>query len=145
MSIANIYLTFNGNCREAFKFYEKVLQKKISVLNVFGEMPPQPGFELSEENKTRDMHVTLPASAETSLMGSDTFPHQPVSFGNNFSISLSPDSKEEADRIFSELSQEGNVVVPISDTFWNAYFGMVEDQFGVNWMINLNLTHSRSI
>ncbi|EMS33626.1 PhnB protein [Mariniradius saccharolyticus AK6] len=105
-------------------------------------MPPQPGFELSEADKNRVMHVTLPISKETSLMGSDTFPHQPVSFGDNFSISISPDSKKEADRIFKELGEAGNVVMPMADTFWNAYFGMVKDKFGVNWMINFDSSHS---
>lgn len=142
MAIVNIYLTFNGNCKEAFDFYASVLQQKFSDFNLFGEMPPQPGFELSEADKNRVMHVTLPISKETSLMGSDTFPHQPVSFGDNFSISISPDSKKEADRIFEELSEGGNVVMPMSDTFWNAYFGMVKDKFGVNWMINFDSSHS---
>lgn len=142
MAIVNIYLTFNGNCKEAFDFYASVLQQKISDFNLFGEMPPQPGFELSEADKNRVMHVTLPISKETSLMGSDTFPHQPVSFGDNFSISISPDSKKEADRIFKELAEGGNVVMPMSDTFWNAYFGMVKDKFGVNWMINFDSSHS---
>ena len=139
MAGVNIYLTFNGNCKEAFDFYAAVLQREISDFNVFGEMPPQPGFELTEDDKKRVMHVTLPISSETSIMGSDTFPHQPVSFGNNFSISLSPDSKIEADRVFNELSQGGSIVMPMSDTFWNAYFGMVQDKFGVNWMINFDL------
>ncbi|WP_040479724.1 VOC family protein [Mariniradius saccharolyticus] len=142
MAIVNIYLTFNGNCKEAFEFYASVLQQKISDFNLFGEMPPQPGFELSEADKNRVMHVTLPISKETSLMGSDTFPHQPVSFGDNFSISISPDSKKEADRIFKELGEAGNVVMPMADTFWNAYFGMVKDKFGVNWMINFDSSHS---
>jgi PhnB protein len=142
MAIVNIYLTFNGNCKEAFDFYASVLQKKISDFNIFGEMPPQPGFELSEADKNRVMHVTLPISKETSLMGSDTFPHQPVSFGDNFSISISPDSKTEADRVFNELLDGGNVVMPMSDTFWNAYFGMVKDKFGVNWMINFDSANS---
>ena len=142
MAIVNIYLTFNGNCKEAFDFYASVLQQKISDFNLFGEMPPQPGFELSEADKNRVMHVTLPISKETSLMGSDTFPHQPVSFGDNFSISISPDSKKEADRIFKELAEGGNVVMPMADTFWNAYFGMVKDKFGVNWMINFDSSHS---
>lgn len=142
MAIVNIYLTFNGNCKEAFDFYATVLQKKISDFNVFGEMPPQPGFELSEGDRNRVMHVTLPISKETSLMGSDTFPHQPVSFGDNFSISISPDSKKEADRVFNELAEGGNVVMPMADTFWNAYFGMVKDRFGINWMINFDSVHS---
>lgn len=142
MAIVNIYLTFNGNCKEAFDFYASLLQQKISDFNLFGEMPPQPGFELSEADKNRVMHVTLPISKETSLMGSDTFPHQPVSFGDNLSISISPDSKKEADRIFKELAEGGNVVMPMADTFWNAYFGMVKDKFGVNWMINFDSLHS---
>lgn len=142
MAVVNIYLTFNGNCREAFDFYASVLQKKISEYHVFGDMPPQPGYEVTEAEKNLVMHVTLTVSGETSLMGSDTFPHQPVNFGNNFSISLSPDSKDEADRVFAQLAKDGSVTMPMSETFWNSYFGMVQDKFGVNWMINLDLTNS---
>lgn len=142
MATVNIYLSFNGNCREAFEFYAGVLQQEISDFNIFGEMPPQPGFEVTDAEKNLVMHVTLPISSETSIMGSDTFPHQPVSVGNNFSISLSPDSREESDRVFFALSQGGTVVVPMADTFWNSYFGMVADKFGVNWMINFDLTNS---
>ena len=81
--------------------------------------------------------MSLPISAETVLMGSDTMPgihdHQ---VGNNISLSINTDSREEADLIFNGLSAGGKVSMPLADTFWGAYFGMWTDKFGINWMVN---------
>ena len=87
------------------------------------------------------MHVNLPISAETSLMGSDILPNMGTSFtvGDNFSISVGVNSKEEADKLFAALSAGGKVTMPLATTFWNAYFGMWEDKFGINWMVNYDL------
>ena len=143
MTLVNIYLTFNGNCREAFEFYSKVFNKEFTNISTFGEMPSQEGFEIPESEKDKIMHVSLPFSSETALMGSDTGGHSGnVTIGNNFSVSVRPENKAEADRIFHALSQDGNVVMQMTDTFWNAYFGMVTDKFGINWMINFENPHS---
>lgn len=138
MATANIYLTFDGKCEEAFRFYQSVLGGEIPMWNRFGDMPPQEGMPpLADEYKDRIMHVTLPVSKETVLMGSDTMPGMHVlTEGNNFSISLATSSREEAQKLFSGLSVGGNVTMELQDTFWGAYFGMWTDKFGIHWMVN---------
>lgn len=138
MATVNVYLTFNGNCRQAFEFYKSVFGGEFPYIGTFGEMPPQEGKEMSQEDQDKIMHVTLPISKETLLMGSDTGSEWASSFkvGNNFSVSINADSKDEADQLFTGLSQNGQVTMPLTDTFWGAYFGMFTDQFGINWMVN---------
>ena len=102
MATANIYLTFDGECEAAFTFYQSVLGGEIPMWNRFGEMPPQEGMPpLSEEHKNRIMHVTLPISTETVLMGSDSMPGiHTITKGNNFAISLNAQSRAEAEKLF---------------------------------------------
>tara|TARA_R110002124_G_scaffold165790_2_gene333185 strand:- start:84 stop:527 length:444 start_codon:yes stop_codon:yes gene_type:complete len=142
MTTVNIYLTFEGNCREAFEFYKKVFKTEFSSVNTFGEMPTQHGTPvLTEEQKAKIMHITLPISNQTTIMGCDSGNWGPrIIQGNNFSISVHPTNKSEADRIFLALSENGEITMPIVKTFWNSYFGMLKDKFGINWMVNLNLT-----
>jgi PhnB protein len=140
MATVNIYLNFNGNCREAFDFYKSVLGGEYSYITSFADMPPQEGMPpLSDAEKERIMHVSLPISKETVLMGSDTIPSfgGAVTPGDNFSISLTPDSRDEADRLFAALSEGGKVTMPLEDQFWDSYFGALTDRFGINWMVNL--------
>ena len=139
MTTANIYLTFDGNCEEAFNFYKKVLKGDFQMISRFSEMPPQEGMPpIPEDQLNRIMHVSLPVSKETILMGSDIAGGWGPDFlaGNNFSVSLTTDSKEEADRLFAELSAGGQVTMPMADTFWESYFGMCTDKFGIAWMIS---------
>ena len=83
------------------------------------------------------MHVSLPISQETILMGSDANPMMgEVTFGQNIALSVNADSKAGADKIFNALSAGGKITMPIADTFWGAYFGMFTDKFGFNWMVN---------
>lgn len=141
MATVNVYLTFNGNCKEAFEFYKSVFGGEFPYLGTFGEMPPQEGMPpLSGEDKNKVMHVTLPISKETCLMGSDTMGEWAPAFvqGNNFSVSINAESKEEADKLFNALSAGGKITMPMADTFWGAYFGMFTDQFGINWMVNFD-------
>ena len=141
MTTVNIYLTFTGNCEAAFNFYKSVFGGEFLNISRFGEMPPQEGMPpIPENEKDRIMHVSLPISKETVLMGSDSseaFGHATV-VGNNFSISINTDSKSEADRFFKELSTGGKVTMPMGDTFWGSYFGMFTDKFGINWMISVD-------
>ncbi len=141
MPTVNVYLTFDGNCEEAFNFYKSVFGGDFSYMGRFGEMPPEAGGDsIPEEEKNRVMHVSLPISKETTLMGSDTGGEWAAGWkhGNNFSISVTAARKEEADKIFNGLSVDGNVTMPMEDTFWGDYFGSLEDKFGVNWMIGFN-------
>ncbi|MBE2279724.1 MAG: VOC family protein [Ignavibacteriaceae bacterium] len=137
MTTINVYLTFNGNCLEAFEFYKSVFGGEYSYIGKFGEMPPDENYQVPESDKNRIMHVSLPISQETILMGSDSSSYSgDAVFGNNFSVSINTGSKDEADRLFNSLSAGGKVIMPLSETFWGAYFGMFTDKFGVNWMVN---------
>ena len=138
MATVNVYLTFNGNCEAAFNFYKSVFGGEFPYIGRFGEMPSEDGKQISEEEKNKIMHVSLPISEETMLMGSDTGGEWASNFkeGNNFSLSLNANSREEAEKLFNALSEGGQITMPLADTFWGAYFGMWTDKFGINWMVN---------
>ena len=134
----NVYLTFKDNCEEAFNFYKSVFGGEFAYLGRFKDMPPSDGKTPSATEGNLIMHVSLPISQETILMGSDSFGdygHE-VKMGNNFSISLSADDKSQADIFYKKLSDGGQQSMPMSDTFWGSYFGMLTDKFGINWMVS---------
>ena len=139
MATTNTYLNFKGNCEEAFNFYKSVFGGEFNYIGKFGDMPPQEGQTMSEEEANKIMHVSLPIGTSI-LMGSDTGGEWAPTFiqGNNFSISIGAESKEEADRLYEGLSDGGKATMPMADTFWGDYFGMFEDKFGINWMISYN-------
>ena len=142
MTTVNIYLTFEGDCKEAFELYRSVFGGEFEMISTFAEMPPQEGMPpLSDEMKNKIMHVTLPIGGETALMGSDVAGDwgPDLIVGNNFSISIRPENTDEADRIFHALAEGGKVIRPMEKTFWNAYFGVLIDRFGINWMVNCTL------
>lgn len=132
------YLNFEGKTEEAFRFYEKVLGGKLSEIHRFGSMPAQDGFELTPEQKNMVMHVSLELPDGQMIMASDMLPGMgPARVeGNNFSISLHPDSRADADRIFNALAEGGTITMPMADQFWGDYFGSLVDRFGINWMVN---------
>ncbi|MGF1586636.1 MAG: VOC family protein [Bacteroidales bacterium] len=139
MKTLNVYLTFNGNCLEAFNFYKSVFGGEFDSVGKFGEMPPQEGYEIQENEKEKIMHISLPISKETVLMGSDTSSsYGEVIFGNNISLSIDTSEKEEADRIFDELADGGKITMSMNNTFWGSYFGMLTDKFGINWMVSFD-------
>lgn len=138
MATVNAYLNFDGQCEEAFNFYKSVFGGDFPMVSKFGDMPPQEGMPpMSEDVKNRVMHITLPISAETILMGSDTMPGlHDHKVGNNISLSINTESRAEAEKIFNGLSAGGTVTMRLEDTFWGAYFGMWTDKFGIHWMVN---------
>lgn len=141
MATVNPYLTFDSKCAEAFAFYKSVFGGEYSYLGKFKDMPPIEGQgPMSEADAEKIMHVSLPISKDTVLMGSDSSEAfgQTTIIGNNFSVSINTDSQEEADKLFSGLSAGGKVTMPMSKTFWGAYFGMFTDKFGVQWMVNFD-------
>ena len=135
----NPYLIFNGNCEAAFLFYKSVFGGEFPYIGKFSDMPlDENSPKLSEEDANRVMHVSLPIG-NTVLMGSDSNSASgDVAFGGNFSISINTESLAEADRLFNGLSAGGNPHMPMSKTFWGAYFGMFTDKFGINWMVNFD-------
>ena len=140
MATVNTYLTFNGTTEEAFHFYKSVFGGEFTYIGKFKDMPADENcLPPSEEEGNLIMHVSLPISKETILMGSDATSFSgSVIFGNNFSVSITTDSKEEADKLFDGLSANGKITMPMEKTFWGAYFGMFTDKFGINWMVNFD-------
>lgn len=138
MKAINPYLTLLGNCEEAFDYYKSVFGGELTSLSRFSEMPPQEGMTLTEEQGNKIMHVTLSKDGKTILMGSDSGGDWAAKtvVGNNITLSITAETREEADKFFTGLSEGGSVTMPMADTFWESYFGMCVDKFGINWMIS---------
>ncbi|HIB37782.1 VOC family protein [Mesonia sp.] len=136
MAQIHTYLTFEGNCEEAFNFYKSVFKKEFEYVGKFKDMPSETPVPDSEKDKI--MHISLPINEYTKLMGSDTMEGfgPKITKGNNYSISVNADSKKEAEEIFEALSANGNITMKLEKTFWAALFGMCIDKFGINWMVN---------
>ncbi len=137
MTAINPYLVFNGNTEEAFNFYKSVFGGEFITLMRFKDMPADtPGMPAPDDEGNKIMHVALPMGNGSILMGSDPPAQNNVTMGNNVSISINVDSREEADKIFNALSAGGQVTMPLDHTFWGAYFGMCTDKFQINWMVS---------
>jgi PhnB protein len=128
----NPYLSFNGQCEAAFKFYEKVLGGKIEAMMPYEGSPM--AQQVPPERLSKIMHARLRIGDEM-LRGSDSLPdhYEPM---QGFSVTLITDDPREAERVFHALSENGTVQMPIQKTFWAVRFGMLVDQFGTPWMIN---------
>ena len=128
----NPYLTFNGCCEAAFKFYERSLGGKIEAIVTHGDTPA--AGQLSPDWRNKIMHARLTAGGAV-LMGSDA-PSDRYEEPRGFSVALRFNDPADAYRVFQALSENGRVRMPIQKTFWAARFGMLVDQFGTPWMIN---------
>ncbi len=135
MATVNAYLNFEGNCEEAFQFYKSIFGGEYGYVGRYSEMPSEE--PLSEEDKQKIMHISLPIGT-TVLMGSDSAGQWGGNtvVGNNVSLSINTDSREDADKVFNGLSNGGKVTMPMNDTFWGSYFGMFTDKYGINWMVS---------
>jgi PhnB protein len=128
----NPYLAFNGQCKEAFKFYQQCLGGTIQPMMTWGDSPM--ADQVPSEWRDKIIHTTLTVG-ETALLGSDAPPdHYEASRG--FSVAIQIDDPVEAERIFNALSENGTVTMPFQQTFWAARFGMATDRYGIPWMVN---------
>ena len=130
MKEAQVYLLFNGTCREAMTLYAKALGAQVEM-QTFDQAPIPDEYKA----KGKIIHARLQRGA-TVLMASDCRPNDPITVGNHMSVSLQCESREEVDRLYKALGEGGKPLMPPADTFWNAYFAMMTDQFGVGWMLN---------
>ena len=140
MAQINPYLNFKGNCEEAFNFYKSVFGGEFPYVGRYKDMPPQDGMPpMPAEVGEKIMHMSLPIGGNM-LMGSDAGGDwaPAIVVGNNITISISAESREDADRIFNGLAEGGNITMPLADTFWGDYFGMLTDKFEINWMMSYN-------
>ena len=144
MAHASIYLNFMGNAEAAFNHYKKVFGTEFSNPIMRFKDSPQPDGApaLPEADKNKVVHVALPILGGLQIMATDMLESmgQKLVEGNNFTISLSPDTKEEADRLYKELSQGGTDTVAPHDEFWG-YWGTCKDRFGIRWMFNIIEKH----
>ena len=136
------YLSFNGNCREAVNFYKDLLGGKLIGITTFGETPMAASMKSEELENVVNAQLELPGGPI--LMAGDApsmFPYEGV---RGVTICLNFDSVEEAEEAFNGLAEGGRITMPFSDTFWAKKFGMVEDRFGVPWIINGELVQVQS-
>lgn len=136
MARVNTYLNFQGQTEEAFNLYAKIFGTEISALNRFSEMPGGGASALPEDEQSLVMHAELPILAGHMLMGTDmlrSMGHE-TRIGNNITICLELDSREEADRLYGELCEGGSEGSPMADMPWGAYWGVVLDRYGIRWM-----------
>lgn len=139
MATVSTYLNFKRNTEEAFNFYKSVFGGEfIGGIARFRDIPTQPGQQMPDSDANLVMHVQLAICGGHMLMGTDA--PETMGFdlktGDNMHISLDPDTKAEAKRLFDALSEGGKITMPIQEMFWGAYFGSFKDRFGINWMIN---------
>jgi PhnB protein len=145
MASVSIYLNFMGKTEEAFNFYKSVFNTDyLGPVMYNRDIPSQPGLPpFSDEDKNKVMHVTLPILGGTKIMATDmleSMGHKLIE-GNNVTINLEPDSREETDRLFNALSDGGSEIAPMRDEFWG-YWGCCKDKYGIRWMFNFDKNKS---
>ena len=141
MASINPYLNFGGNTEEAFNFYKAVFGGEFATVMRFKDVSQAEaceGMSVAENELDKIMHIALPIGNGNVLMATDTLESmgQKLTEGNNFTISVSADTKEQADQIYNGLSDGGKAEMPLADAFWGAYFGMLQDKFGIRWMVS---------
>ncbi len=139
MALINPYINFNGNAEEAFNFYKSVFGGEFAKLIRFKDLA-SPGFPVLEKEENKVMHIALPIGKNNMLMANDV----PEIMGktneneNRSKISISTESKEEADKLFNGLSAGGQIEMPITDSPWGSYFGMFRDKYGIEWIVDFD-------
>ena len=129
-----MFINFDGNCREAVEFYAKVFKTEIGNMMTYGDAPPDPNYTLSEEDRNRIMYAGLPIGGMV-LMFMDMPSNAPLTVGDNITPTISADDKDEVTRLFNELKEGGEVLMELQTAFFSEWYGMVKDQFGVIWQI----------
>lgn len=135
MITINAYLTFNGNCLDAFANYQKIFGGDFEAKQLFKD---EPGGQHPASDANRVLHISLKVGNGL-LMGSDRASSMGSGVvGDNVSLSINTASKKEADDVFKGLATGGNITMPMADTFWGSYFGMVNDKFGIQWLVSFS-------
>src|SRR6266542_1803543 len=137
MALINPYIHFNGNAEEAFTFYKSVFGGEFAKIMRYKDLS-SPEHPVAENDANRLMHITLPIGKSNVLMGSDVLEimGQVTENDNRNTISISAESREEADKLFNGLSEGGKIEMPIADGPLGSYFGMFADKYGVQWMVD---------
>ena len=138
MTTVNIYLYYQGNCEEAFNFYKSAFNKEFQYIGRYNDVPTAARQNFPHCTDQQIMHIALPISKETILMGADIIDpnNNKTQLARNFSLYLNTDNKKEADRLFNALSAEGEIKMPMAEQFWGSYYGICIDKFGISWKIS---------
>lgn len=136
------HVAYNGNCEEAFNFYKSIFGGEFDTVQRNKDIPAEAASPVKAGEEDKILHISLPIGKNSMLMGCD----MPAAFGeatrsNSFNISISTDSETDTERIYNSLLAGGKVNMPLDKTFWGAYFGMVVDKYGVQWMISYDYGH----
>ena len=129
------YINFNGNCKEAVKYYAEIFGTDEPQIMYFREMPPNPDFELPEEALDLVLHTSL-VIHDTTVMFSDIFPGMPFIVGNNISLTVLSNDMNEVESLFAKLKEEGSVEMELQETFWSKCYGSLTDKFGIVWQFS---------
>jgi PhnB protein len=129
-----LFINFDGNCREAVEFYAKVFESTVSNPMTYGDAPPDPNYTVPEADKNRIMYAGVPVG-NIVVMFADIPTGSEFVKGTNICPTISTDNKEEVTRMFTELKEGGEVYMELQKTFFSEWFGMVRDKFGVTWQI----------
>ena len=145
MALINPHLNYNGNAEEAFNFYRSVFGGEFTKIMRFKDLS-SPEFPVAENEANKIMLIALPIGKNI-LMANDV----PESLGqtneneNRSKISISAESREEADKLFKGLSTGGQIEMPIADSPWGSYFGMFRDKYGIEWMVDFDSNYKGQI
>jgi PhnB protein len=132
----DVYLNFNGNCREAAEFYAEVFKVEKPHISTFGEAPQNPDYELPEAAKDLVMHTRLNILG-SNIMFSDVFPGSPFILGNNISLAVVTQDEKPIRDAFDALKVGGHVVMELQETFWTKCYGSLKDKFGIEWQFSV--------
>ena len=139
MAKIHAYLNFNGNCEQAFNFYEKVFKSPNVGMHRFGDMPADPNFPMSDEDKHKIMHTAVMINENTMVMGSDcleNFGHK-LTLGNSTYVMLDTDTAEEAKELYAALTENAmKIEMELGEQFWAELYASFQDQFGIWWMVH---------
>jgi PhnB protein len=146
MAVINPHINFNGNAEEAFTFYKSVFGGEFARVVRFKDLA-SPEFPVAEKEENKIMHIALPIGKSNVLMANDVpeFLGKVNENENRSKISISAESKDEADRLFNGLSAGGQVEMPISDSPWGSYFGMFRDKYGIEWMVDFDPKYNGNV
>lgn len=131
-----IYLNFNGNCREAVEFYAGAFGAEMQPVMTYGDAPSDPEFPVAKDMENLIMHTFLIIKG-TRIMLSDVPPGMPVTVGNNISLVVIGGSKEEIQAMFNRLMDGGKIEMELQETFWSKCYGNLTDKFGISWQLSL--------
>ncbi len=145
MALINPNINFNGNAEEAFHFYQAAFGGEFTKIIRFSEFAT-PEFPMSPNEENKIMHIALQIGNNV-LMGNDVpeFMGKTNERENRSKISISAESKEEADKLYHALSEGGEIEMPITDSPWGSYFGMFRDKYGIEWMVDYDERHKGKV